>query len=81
MAKDCPKGPVFISGGCLRKLIKYMYCEVNMVPVQIDYRSTRGSQGKPTDSYIVCSGSYYILETDFTWSGVKTVLTVSLCMF
>ena len=49
-----------------------------MVPVQIDYRSTRGSQGKPTNNYVVCSGSYYILETDSTRSDVKTVLTYVL---
>ena len=55
-----------------------MYCEVNTVPVQIDYISTRGSQGKPTDSYVVCSGSYFILETDSTRSDVKTVLTYVL---
>jgi len=76
-----PHGISVYQWGLSRKLIKYMYCEVNTVPVQIDYRSTRGSQGKPTNSYVVCSGSYNILETDFTRSGVKTVLTVSLRMF
>ena len=68
-----PQGTSVHQRGLSRKLIKYMYCEVNMVPVQIDYISTRGSQGKPTNSYVVCS-SYTI-----SWKQISHGRVSRLC--